>query len=262
MPKSEKVLSNPKVSTAGLDEVPKLKLEEWKNGWKTDAEKLVVESFPSKVLEIDAVICSAKFQLKRLPEFQVDINVPIPDSKVALENCSTVNKKRKLDDMDDVAMEGTKVVAFVNGVVPSNKHIMELINVVKPIVREVVESVNKLKMWILFLIPRIEDGNNFGVSIQEDTLAEVRTVESEAASFLDQISRYLLTRGKIVTKIAKYPHVEDYRRAIEDLDEKEFLNLRLVLMEVRNHYSTLHDMIMKNFEKIKKPRNSNAEHLY
>lgn len=44
-------------------------------------------------------------------------------------------------------------------------------------------------MWISFMIPKIEDGNNFGVSIQEDTLAEVQAVESEAASFFDQISR-------------------------------------------------------------------------
>jgi len=240
---------------------PNTKLEEWKTTCKIEAEKLVVDSFPNKVLELDALISSPKFQLQRLPEFQVDINVPIPVMNNVQENCSTVSKKRKLEDELEV-LGGTKVVAFVNGVIPSNKRLMELINVVKPIVRDVVESVNKMKMWILFLIPRIEDGNNFGVSIQEDTLAEVRTVESEAASFLDQISRYLLTRGKIVTKVAKYPHVEDYRRAIEDLDEKEFLNLRLVLMEVRNHYSTLHDLIMKNFEKIKKPRNSNAEHLY
>lgn len=56
-------------------------------------------------------------------------------------------------------------------------------------------------MWIAFLIPKIEDGNNFGVSIQEDTLAEIRTVESEAAAFFDQISRYFITRGKIVTKV-------------------------------------------------------------
>ena len=41
-----------------------------------------------------------------------------------------------------------------------------------------------------WLIPRIEDGNNFGVSIQEETVAELRTVEGEAASYLDQISRF------------------------------------------------------------------------
>lgn len=53
----------------------------------------------------------------------------------------------------------------------------------------------QLKMWISFMIPKIEDGNNFGVSIQEDTLAEVQSVESEAAAFFDQISRYFISRG-------------------------------------------------------------------
>lgn len=64
------------------------------------------------------------------------------------------------------------------------------------------------------MIPKIEDGNNFGVSIQEDTLAEVQSVESEAAAFFDQISRYFISRAKIVSKVAKYPHIEDYRRAV------------------------------------------------
>lgn len=44
-------------------------------------------------------------------------------------------------------------------------------------------------MWVSYLIPKIEDGNNFGVSIQEDTLAEIQSVESEATGFFDQISR-------------------------------------------------------------------------
>lgn len=73
----------------------------------------------------------------------------------------------------------------------------------------------QLKMWISFMIPKIEDGNNFGVSIQEDTLAEVQSVESEAAAFFDQISRYFISRAKIVSKVAKYPHIDDYRRAVK-----------------------------------------------
>jgi len=59
----------------------------------------------------------------------------------------------------------------------------------------------QLKMWISFMIPKIEDGNNFGVSIQEDTLGEIQSVESEAAAFFDQISRYFVSRGKIVSKV-------------------------------------------------------------
>lgn len=42
---------------------------------------------------------------------------------------------------------------------------------------------------------------------QEDAISEARQVESEAATYLDQISRYYLTRGKMIAKAAKYPHV-------------------------------------------------------
>jgi proteasome activator subunit 3 (PA28 gamma) len=74
-------------------------------------------------------------------------------------------------------------------------------------------------------------------------LAEIRTVEGEAAAYFDQMSRYFLSRAKTVAKVAKYPHVEDYRRTIQEIDEKEFLSLRLVVAELRNHYATLHDMV-------------------
>lgn len=57
------------------------------------------------------------------------------------------------------------------------------------------------------MIPKIEDGNNFGVSIQEDTLAEVQSVESEAAAFFDQISRYFISRGKLMETINFYADI-------------------------------------------------------
>jgi len=82
------------------------------------------------------------------------------------------------------------------------------------------------------MIPKIEDGNNFGVSIQEDTLAELRTVESEALAYYDQAARYHVTRAKLISKVAKFPHIEDYRASVEETDEKELLSLRLVVTEV------------------------------
>ncbi|CAH2020284.1 unnamed protein product [Acanthoscelides obtectus] len=150
-----------------------------------------------------------------------------------------------------------------SGSVPTNKHLVDLVEQVKPHIRRLVEDSNLMKMWISFMIPKIEDGNNFGVSVQEDTLAEVQSVESEAAAFFDQISRYFISRGKLVSKVAKYPHIDDYRRAVQELDEKEYLSLWLVMSEIRNRYCALHDIVLKNLDKIKKPRTSNAtESLY
>lgn len=64
-----------------------------------------------------------------------------------------------------------------------------------------------LKMWISFLIPKIEDGNNFGVSVQEDTLAEIQSVESEAAAYFDQISRYYASRAKVISKVGVFDNI-------------------------------------------------------
>ena len=64
--------------------------------------------------------------------------------------------------MDSMTV-GTKVLVLPDGVVTSNKFIVELINEIKPLIGELVEDTNLLKMWLMYLIPRIEDGNNFGV---------------------------------------------------------------------------------------------------
>uniref|UniRef100_A0A224YNT6 Autoantigen n=1 Tax=Rhipicephalus zambeziensis TaxID=60191 RepID=A0A224YNT6_9ACAR len=170
-------------------------------------------------------------------------------------------KKRRLETLEN-EITGTKVLVLPTGSVGTNNHIVSIVDIVKPKIWQLVDDTNILKMWIQFLIPRIEDGNNFGVSIQEDALTEIRAVEGEAAAFFDQISRYFLTRGKIIAKVAKYPHVEDFRRTVQELDEKQYVSLRLVLCELKNHYATLHDLITKNLEKIKRPRSSNAENMY
>lgn len=120
-------------------------------------------------------------------------------------------------------VSGTKVFVMPGGMMKSNGNLVDLIEKVKPEIRTLIEKCNtvstrvtvggggcrdhlnvrcfnffsfklfsfllQVKMWVQLLIPRIEDGNNFGVSIQEETVAELRTVEGEAASYLDQISR-------------------------------------------------------------------------
>jgi len=240
---------------------------EYKNQCKKQAETVFREVLPKKLLELNAMLESDMFSLSRIQEYVADskLSIPVPDPKIT-DLDEPASKKRKsdcLNDKSDTELQGTAVILFPSGMIPVNKMISEVIDVVKPQAVELIGYANQIKMWINFMIPKIEDGNNFGVSIQEDSLGEARQVESEAASYLDQISRYYLTRAKIICKVAKYPHIEDYRRTIAELDEKEFISLRLVITELRNHYASLHDLIGKNIEKIKKPRSTNnTDNMY
>ncbi|XP_013118378.1 proteasome activator complex subunit 3 isoform X2 [Stomoxys calcitrans] len=247
------------------------KVQEYKDTLIKKAEQLIIQGFPEKIVELNELLDTPMFSERNFTEVHQDLNIPVPDP-ILVNNNGSEAAAAAADggDADQPAAKrartetpcGTKVMYLASGSVPCNTPLCEMIKVVKPIIRKLVEDSNLLKMWISFMIPKIEDGNNFGVSIQEDTLAEIQTVESEAAAFFDQISRYFLSRAKVVSKVAKYPHIDDYRRAVVELDEKEYLSLWLVVCEVRNRYSSLHDIVIKNMEKLKKPRSSNAESLY
>lgn len=261
------------------------------------AEDLFVNKFPKKIVQLNKMLSSGKLTCEPSSVYQ-KINIPVPDVSAPVETGSSSTSSQKTTTLGSPAQQGepspkttgasngetgpsgakrrfaqcpahpenvvvgTKVLVLPDGVVPSNKFIVELISEIKPLIGELVEDTNLLKMWLMYLIPRIEDGNNFGVSIQEDVLGEIRASEGESAAYYDQISRYFALRGKTVAKIAQYPHIDDYRRAIQELDEKEFFSLRLIVAELRNHYATLHDLISKNGDKIRKPRSSNAQSMF
>lgn len=231
-------------------------VQEFKDTFKSEGEHLVKSVFPQKIIELEEIHKS--LSLAKLVDIHSDLNIPVPDPVFLTDNGTEepAQKKRKHE------VQGSEVVSLSCGMVPANKKLVDISERLKPFIRDLIDHSNTIKMWISFLIPKIEDGNNFGVSIQEETLGEARQVESEAATYLDQISRYFISRGKLVSKVAKYPHIDDYRQSIRELDEKEYFSLRLTSAELRNHYACLHDLIMKNFEKILKPRNANAEALY
>jgi len=224
-------------------------LAEYKEKLCREAENLLTNILPGRVREIEDLLDSPDLSVVNPERVIEELNIPVPAAETLINGGEA--KKRKLEETD---LEGSKVFVLPTGVVHTNTKITKLLKVVKPHLRQLVQDTNLLKMWISFMIPKIEDGNNFGVSIQEDTLAELRTVESEALAYYDQSARYHVTRAKLVSKVAKFPHIEDYRASVAETDEKELLSLRLVVTEVKNHYSTLYDLIMKNREKIKKPR--------
>ena len=49
---------------------------------------------------------------------------------------------------------------------------------------EASSMLGKVKLWIQLMVPRIEDGNNFGVAVQEECSGEVRVDPLAVVSYL------------------------------------------------------------------------------
>lgn len=56
-------------------------------------------------------------------------------------------------------------------------------------------------MWVLYLKPKIEDGNNFGVSIQEEIVRKIRIAEERTIGFYNRFGNYHANRALFVRKV-------------------------------------------------------------
>jgi proteasome activator subunit 3 (PA28 gamma) len=79
---------------------------------------------------------------------------------------------------------------------------------------------------------------------------------------LDNSTKYYDARAKIVTKMEKHPANADYKRSLEELDEKQLKHLIMCGTDLRNNYAILYDTVNKNIEKIMRPRSSSAASMY
>ncbi|GBE60640.1 subunit of proteaseome activator [Babesia ovata] len=130
-------------------------------------------------------------------------------------------------------------------ITPSHKQILDELEAIKAEASELIEIIGNIKLWIQLNVPRIEDGNNFGVGIQEEVILELTRVEDTAFNLFDSIVKYYMARAKLCTKVIKYPNVCDYTEAIRELDEKEWIHIKITNVDMRNNYSMIYDLLCK-----------------
>ncbi|TKC38199.1 hypothetical protein EI555_015795, partial [Monodon monoceros] len=213
----------------------------------TKTENLLGSYFPKKISELDAFLKEPALNEANLSNLKAPLDIPVPDPK------EDKDEKKKGEDED----KGPPC-----GPVNCNEKIVVLLQRLKPEIKDVIEKLNLVTTWLQLQIPRIEDGNNFGVAVQEKVFELMTTLHTKLEGFHTQISKYFSERGDAVTKAAKQPHVGDYRQLVHELDEAEYWDIRLMVMEIRNAYAVLYDIILKNFEKLKKPRGETKGMIY
>lgn len=114
-------------------------MQEYKESLKTKAEELVLKGFPDTIVRLNEILETSLFKNRELSDVHQDLNIPIPDPIVVSCKNELPPAKRPKYDND---VEGTKVMALPTGSVLTNKHLMELIEIVKPHIRKLVEDSN------------------------------------------------------------------------------------------------------------------------
>ena len=106
-------------------------------------------------------------------------------------------------------------------------------------VSDAIPIFNAMQMWIILKLPRVEDGNNFGVSVQKDTIEALSDAQEQLRIISDNISMYYRTRGEAVSFMVRFSEIRDYIQAVMEIDESQFYSLKLYVKSLRNIYASI-----------------------
>ncbi|XP_060112776.1 proteasome activator complex subunit 1 [Heteronotia binoei] len=213
-------------------------------------------------MELNNFLKDPELNISDLISLRAELDIPVPDPKKDEERRK---KKEKEDDgkkEKDAKKSDDEDKAPPCGPVAHNEKIMALLNRIKPEIQGAKEKMNVISLWLQLQVPRIEDGNNFGVAVQEKVYELLTSARTKLEGFQTHIAKYYLERGDAVSKAAKSPHVGDFRQLVHEIDEAEYAEIRFMINELRNIYAVVYDIVLKNFEKIKKPRDENKGMIY
>lgn len=183
-------------------------------------------------------------------------------------------------------------VTATQGKINANANLDALLGVVSDEIEQVLTVLTQLSQWIQLLVPKIADGNNFGVEVQK--LAYVHVKESIATwqkqwdSLADYYNQRATAVEKVNDKVAQEKSksttvtastggkdgdenksvttsleketatanavVDDWVAYVVAVDVKWYFNLARTLEAIRDQYALTSDIIEKNKEKILLPR--------
>ncbi|XP_027698835.1 proteasome activator complex subunit 1 [Vombatus ursinus] len=249
------------MATLSLRPEDQAKVDFFRKELCAQAEMLLATFFPTKISELDEFLKDPSLNEADLSLLKAPLDIPVPDPAKEKEK-EERRKQEEKDDKDGKKKEEDEDKGPPCGPVSCNEKIVALLGRLKPEIKDVKEQLNLVSMWLQLQVPRIEDGNNFGVAVQEKVFELMTTLRTKLDGFHTQISKYFSERGDAVAKAAKQPHVGDYRQLVHELDEAQYGETRLMVMEIRNTYAVLYDIILKNYEKIKKPRGDTKGMIY
>lgn len=247
--------------TEASDKGVQSQLRSWTQEIEQKGKDAIHIKLPAKILEINKTI-------ENFSDSSLDPVISATEPALALpsEDADNSNgrKKRKVTNgkevptSDQVNLGGVKNPAHVATNPKVNAHYLFL----RSHWEELIGITNDIKIHINLLVPKIEDGDTFGVQVQEECLSELSRAQDSGYNLLEAQLKQHMSRAKLASKLIKYPNVEDYQLALQEHDRKSMFLCRQHLLDLRNIYTLLTDLLHKNIVKITKPKGANSDGMY
>lgn len=222
-------------------------IQNYRQTLENEAEELITKSFQKTVIKLNELLSSPLFnETYEKPEPEVEPDFPTGDS---FFSDFPRPKKTKIG----ATLPQMPLLPPLERLFQTNKGILQKTEAIKPLLRQFLSDLNVLKLWITMSVPKIDGGNGLGPQVQAAAIAELEDAEDDASDFFADLSSYFEIRADYLAKVFEYPHVLDFRKSVRELDEQQFHTVSTILVEIRNRYCSLHDFIIKNWEKIKRP---------
>uniref|UniRef100_A0A8D1CF49 Proteasome activator complex subunit 2 n=2 Tax=Sus scrofa TaxID=9823 RepID=A0A8D1CF49_PIG len=228
-----------------------------------EAEEFLYRFLPQKIIYLSQLLQEDSLNVTDLTSLRAPLDIPIPDPPPKDDEMETDKQEKKEGkrgrgrDLNLLFLTVPKC-----GFLPGNEKILALLGLVKPEVWTLKEKCILVITWIQHLIPKIEDGNDFGVAVQEKVLERVNAVKTKVEAFQTTISKYFSERGDAVAKASKETHVMDYRALVHERDEAAHGELRAMVLDLRAFYAELYHIISSNLEKIVNPKGEEKPSMY
>lgn len=224
------------MASLGIQLESKKQVDDFCQKLSKEAEQLLSKFFPEKIEQLQMLL-KTSFSCDDLASLKAPLDIPIPDpAKEEAKRKKKEEKEAKEGKKDKDSDKEEEDSGPPCGPICSNERVESLLNEVKPEIQTLKEKLNTVSMWVQLQIPRIEDGNNFGVAVQEKVFELLTNTRTKIEAFQTQISKYYSERGDAVAKASKTPHVGDYRQLVHELDQYQYRELRLVVLDIRNTY--------------------------
>lgn len=255
----------------------KTKIDKLQKNLDTEFERYISNEIPSKIISLNQLSQDVPSFFEENYEINVNIiNQNTNDKKRKSVKSAPPRKRRKLSNNNNSNKEENdeqklniwlkksprtpSEIMRLETNVASNQSMMKISNLITMEIIEIINICTSMKMAISLKIPSIQEGNNFGVEIQEDIVDDISRVENGSMDCIDQIANYYQIRSKSVSKVLKWPYLDDYRLALKEFDLSHMAVLKSMAVDLRNSYIILHDTITKNMEKLKNPREDRAKY--